>query len=103
MLRLFHVHARQGRINELLQRFATTSAEVVRNEPGNFGYFFGRIVENDGNEVIFASMWRDMDAVKDRFGDDWQSSYLPAGYEDLIEECSVRHFDLSAGWHVHDA
>ena len=102
VLRLFEVRAKEGCASELIQKFATTSADVVRNEPGNVGYFYGRDVENEGNVVIFASMWKNMEAVKDRFGVDWQSSYLPSGYEDLIDECSVRHFDLSSGWHVQD-
>jgi len=25
---------------------------------------------------------------------------MPDGYEDLIEACSVRHFDVNGGWHV---
>ena len=103
VLRLFEVRTKEGCTDKLIEKFSTTSAEVVRNEPGNLGYFFGRIVENDGNVVIFASMWKDIKAIKDRFGEDWQSSYLPSGYEDFIEECSVRHFDLSAGWHVQDS
>ena len=102
VLRLFEVRTKEGCVDELIQKFATTSAQVVRDEPGNVGYFYGRIVESDDNSVIFASMWQDMDAVKDRFGGDWQSSYLPPGYEDLIDECTVRHFDLSSGWHVQD-
>lgn len=101
VLRLFEVRTRDGCASELIRKFSTTSAEVVRNEPGNRGYFYGRLVENDGNVVIFASVWQDLKAVRERFGDDWQKSYLPSGYEDLIDECSVRHFDLSSGWHVH--
>lgn len=49
------------------------------------------------------SLWNDLEAVKARFGDDWQVSYLPDGYEDLIEDCFIRHFDMSAGWQVQDA
>ena len=101
VLRWFEVRTKEGCAKELIGKFATTSSAVVRDEPGNVGYFYGRIIENDDNVVVFASMWRDMRAVKDRFGDEWQSSYLPSGYESLIEECSVRHFDLSSGWHVH--
>ncbi len=100
VLRLFEVRTKEGCANELIKKFATTSAEVVRNEPGNMGYFYGRIISNDDNVVVFASIWSDMNAVKDRFGDDWRSSYLPSGYESLIDKCSVRHFDLSSGWHV---
>lgn len=99
-MRLFEVRVKDGRTDELLASFATTSADVVRHEPGNKGFFFGRAVEVDDDVVVFASFWRDLDAVKQRFGDRWQVSFLPPGYETMIEECSVRHFDLSAGWSV---
>ena len=100
VMRLFEVQARQGCADELMQKFATTSADVVRNEPGNEGYFFGRGAAGNNDAVFFASLWTDMDAIKERFGEDWQSSFLPPGYEDLIESCSLRHFDLASGWHV---
>ncbi len=100
VLRLFEVRTKEGRANELIRKFATTSADVVRDEPGSMGYFYGRIIEDDDNVVVFASVWNDMKAVKARFGDDWRNAYLPPGYEGLIDECSVRHFDLSSGWHI---
>ena len=100
ILRLFQVKTKKGAVEELIGKFATTSADVVRNEPGNEGYFFGRGVELDEDVVVFASVWRDLDAVKQRFGDDWQTSHLPPGYDAMIEECSVCHIDLSSGWHV---
>ena len=100
IMRLFQVKARPGCVDELMQKFATTSADVVQGEPGSAGYIFGRGLEIDGDFVLFASFWRDMDAVRQRFGEDWQASFLPPGYDALIEECSVRHVDLSSGWHV---
>jgi len=100
VMRLFQVRAKKGCADELLSKFATTSANVVRQEPGNEGYFFGPGIAADEDVVVFASFWKDLDSVKKRFGEDWQSSFLPPGYENLIEECSVRHIDLSSGWHV---
>ena len=100
ILRLFEVKAKDGCLEILLQKFATTSAEVVANEPGNAGYFFGRLLHSSDDVAIFASVWDDMKAIKRRFGADWQSSFQPDGYEDLIETCSIRHFDLQSGWHV---
>ncbi|MEL6206052.1 MAG: antibiotic biosynthesis monooxygenase family protein [Pseudomonadota bacterium] len=100
IMRLFQVEAKPGCAQVLLEKFSTTSAEVVRGEPGNAGYLFGRGVATDGDYVVFASIWRDLQAVKARFGDDWQTSFLPPGYDDLIQDCSVRHIDLSEGWHV---
>ena len=83
-----------------MQKFATTSADVVRDKPGNEGYFFALGVTDDDDVVVFASVWKDLNSVKDRFGAAWQISFLPPGYENLIDKCSVRHIDLSCGWHV---
>lgn len=100
VVRLFEVKAKPGCKDQLIQKFATTSAEVVEGAPGNLGYFFGRGVAGEDDLVVFASVWEDLDAVKDRFGADWLASYLPPGYEQLIDECSVRHIDFTHGWHV---
>lgn len=102
VLRVFEVRAKPGCAERLLASFATTSADVVRGQPGNVGHFFGRCVQGGDDVVLFVSMWRDLAAVKARFGDAWQSSYLPEGYETLIDHCEVRHFDMSEGWHVDD-
>lgn len=102
ILRIFEVRTKDGCKDKLLENFATTSAAVVRGNPGNLGYFFGDCIQGGGNVVMFVSVWENLAAVKARFGGDWQESYLPDGYEDLIEECSIRHLDAGAGWHVGD-
>ncbi len=102
LLRVFEVRTKPGCAASLLKNFATTSAGVVQGKPGNLGYFFGRCVHGGEDTVTFVSVWESLDAVKAHFGDDWQSSYMPTGYEDLIAECSVRHFDMTSGWHVGD-
>jgi len=102
LLRIFEVRTKPSCAETLLKNFATTSAGVVKDEPGNQGYFFGRCVQGGDDVLMFVSVWRDLDAVKERFGADWQTSFIPEGYEDLIEECSVRHFDMSEGWNVAD-
>ncbi len=84
ILRVFDVQTKPGCAGTLLEKFAVTSAAVVEGEPGNKGYFFGQGVEGDSDTVMFVSVWDNMDAVKARFGADWQVSFLPPGYEDLI-------------------
>lgn len=102
VLRLFEVKVREGHAETLLQKFSTTSADVVRSEQGNRGYFFGRGILTDEGQLVFASLWKDLDAIKQRFGEDWQDSFLPEGYGEMIEEHSIRHIDLSRGWFVDD-
>ena len=99
ILRLFEVHAKPGQAAILLEKFATTSAAVVADQPGNAGYFFGQGMLGAEDRVIFASLWSSLEAIQQRFGAQWQDSFLPPGYEDLIAQCSIRHIDLSGGWH----
>ena len=102
ILRIFEVRTRPGCSEKLLANFSSTSADVVRDKPGNRGYFFGSCIQGGDDVVMFVSVWKDLAAVKARFGADWRESYLPEGYEDLIDECSIRHLDASGGWHVKD-
>jgi len=106
VLRVFEVRANPGHAEDVLKAFSSTSAEVVKGKPGNHGYYFGRLIQGpndddgDGNSLVFVSVWKDLDAIKERFGDEWQVSHIPDGYEYLLESYSVRHFDLTDGWHV---
>lgn len=100
VLRLFEVRVKPGCAEALLKSFATTSAEVVTGAPGNLGHFFGQGLSGDEDTLMFASLWTDLDAIKTRFGAAWQESFLPAGYEEMIDEHGVRHVDMTSGWRV---
>ena len=59
------------------------------------GHFFGENLSGDENDLVFVSAWKDINAVKTHFGEDWQASYLPEGYDKIIESCSIKHVELS--------
>ena len=94
ILRIFEVRARAGKVEILRQKLSDTSISVVQGEPGNLGYFFGENISSDENDLVFISVWKDLQAVKSRFGKDWEQSYLPEGYEPLIESCSIKHLEV---------
>jgi hypothetical protein len=52
-------------------------------------------IDASAPEVVFESIWRDLDAVKVAFGDAWQQSHLPEGYSALMTAYSVHHFLVS--------
>ena len=64
----------------------------MKGKPGNMGYFFGSSVS--GDELVFISVWEDLASIKAHFGESWEQSFLPEGYEEIIETCSVRHVEL---------
>ena len=94
ILRVFEVRARPGKAGILKQKLADTSVAGVKGKPGNLGYFFGVNLSSDENDLVFISVWRDLASIKSRFGDDWQESFLPEGYEELIDSCSIRHIEF---------
>jgi hypothetical protein len=79
----------------LAEKLATSSVEVVEDQPGFIGYLVAGPASEHQREFVFASIWSDADAVKARFGREWRVSLLPPGYAELIEECSVDHYHLT--------
>lgn len=94
ILRIFEVRAKSGQIDILNQKLSDTSVSVVDGKPGNLGYFFGKNISSNGRDLMFISVWKDLEAIKSRFGETWQESFLPEGYEELIEHCSITHIEF---------
>ena len=93
--RVFRATAAPGCREELLQRFHSSSATLVNSKAGCLKYRILEPVDTSAPEVVFESIWRDLDAVKVAFGDAWQQSHLPEGYSALMTACSVHHFLVS--------
>ena len=82
--RVFRATAAPGCRDELLQRFHSSSAALVNSKVGCLKYRVLEPVDALAPEVVFESIWRDLDAVKMAFGDAWQQSHLPEGYSALM-------------------
>ena len=94
ILRVFDVRAKPGKSELLKQKLSDTSVSVVKDKPGNLGYFFGKNIFSDENDLVFISVWENLDSVKSYFGEDWEKSYLPEGYAEIIESCSIKHIEF---------
>jgi len=93
--RVFRATAAPGCRNELLEKFHSSSATLVNSKVGCLKYRILEPVDASASEVVFESIWRDLDAIKAAFGDAWQQSYLPEGYSALMTAYSVHHFLVS--------
>ena len=71
--------------DELLQRFHSSSAALVNSKVGCLKYRILEPVDASAPELVFESIWRDLDAVKVAFGEAWQQSHLPEGYSAVSE------------------
>jgi quinol monooxygenase YgiN len=93
--RVFRATAAPGCRDELLRRFHSSSATLVNSKAACLKYRILEPVDASAPEVVFESIWRDLDAVKVAFGDAWQQSHLPEGYSALMTAYSVHHFLVS--------
>ncbi len=93
ILQGFHVEITIGLTNALLHRFATTTVDIIRGEPGNAVRCFGRDATADHGQWVFASFWPDAEAVERHFGDDWLSPVPPRGHDNLIDKDSICDVD----------
>ena len=94
ILRVFEVRAKTGKAGILKQKLSDTSVSVVKGKPGNLGYFFGENISSDGSDLVFISVWKDLESIKSHFGKEWEESFLPEGYEEIIESCSIKHIEF---------
>jgi quinol monooxygenase YgiN len=92
---VFRATPAPGCRDELLQRFHSSSAALVNGKTGCLKYRILEPLDPSAPEVVFESIWQDLDAVKTAFGDAWQQSYLPEGYAALMTAYSVHHFLVS--------
>jgi quinol monooxygenase YgiN len=96
IIRVFRARVKPGCERALAEKLNTSSVEVVQGQPGFLGYLVAGPANERQREFIFASIWADADAIKARFGAVWRTSLLPPGYAELIENCSVDHYHLTA-------
>lgn len=102
ILRIFEVRAKPGNAELLKQKLSDTSVSVVKDKPGNLGYFFGENIGSDENDLVFISVWEDLESVKSLFGREWEQSFLPEGYGEIIESCSIKHIEFDGSLALSD-
>jgi quinol monooxygenase YgiN len=96
ILRIFKARAKPGCEPALAEKLATTSAQLVSDQPGLLSFLAAGPANDTDRDFVFATVWRDAKALKMLFGSEWRVSLLPPGYSELIEECAVEHYRLTA-------
>ena len=95
IVRIFRARARAGKEGVLAGKLATTSAALVRDQAALVAYIAGAPEPGSPRDFLFMTIWRDFQGMKALFGEDWKVSLLPPGYDELIESCSVEHYEMT--------
>lgn len=93
IIRVFTARPKPGKTQELLQLATEISIPFVDRQPGLIARYTGTGMGATGEELVFISVWRDLDGLKNMTGDDWESEVIPdQRIGELIESSSVRNY-----------
>jgi hypothetical protein len=59
-----------------------------------------RRLRDDGSvELVAVTLWPDLDAIVDAFGENWRQGSTVPGIEGLLHDSTTDHFEvITAGW-----
>ena len=97
--RVFRATAAPGCRDELLQRFHSSSAALVNSKAGCLGYRILEPVDASAPEVVFESIWRDLDAVpSEQFISASRRSSCPKDARNWLRAVTDRHDTPPGRW-----
>lgn len=95
ILRLVQGRVKADKGHEFHQR-VEAALPAIRQQPGLIHVDVGRQQRDDGEHFAFSSLWEDLESIY-RWVGCYDLLYVPAvpgGYEDVLDECDVQHYEV---------
>jgi len=94
VIRVFRAKPRPGMADELAKLIEEVSIPFVDGQPGLLARHTGRGFGATGDEIVMISVWKNLDAMKNMTGENWEREVIPDEREaERIEECFVHHYE----------
>jgi heme-degrading monooxygenase HmoA len=94
IIRVFRARPRPGAVDELTRFAEEVSIPFVDSQPGLVARYVGRGAGATGDELLMITVWKDLDAMKNMTGEDWEDPVIPdERLEPLIEESFLQHYE----------
>lgn len=90
--RVFRGRVRPGKHADFERFIRTEALPEFRANPGVEGVHFGTPTEQDPDEFLVVTVWRDLDALKAYAGERWSDPKLSLTEAHLLAEASVHHY-----------
>lgn len=90
--RIFRGRVRPGKHAEFERYIRAEGLPQFEANPGVVGVHFGTPTEQDPDEFVVVTVWRDLDALKAYAGERWGDPKLSLREAHLLEEASVHHY-----------
>lgn len=95
IFRVFSARLKPGQRQAYERLCREKSAPHMRAQPGFLTYWLGAPRAERPDDLVFVSVWRDLESVKGFAGERWQEGSILPGEGDLLIAARVQHFDES--------
>jgi quinol monooxygenase YgiN len=96
IMRVFQATIRPGKEMEFSRFFHETAIPLMRATPGCIELLPGAARQRSPREFCFVMVWESLDALKAFVGEDYDSPHIDPAEAELVEDRSIRHYDLVA-------
>jgi heme-degrading monooxygenase HmoA len=93
ILRVVRELVREGLEDEYEPVVRASVAHFLANRPGLVAHWLGPSTPR-GREWVVASLWTDLDAIRDFAGEAWQEIVLNDRQREMLETSWVHHYDV---------
>ena len=90
--RIFRVQVYKEHISAFESDYKNISIPLVKSQKGLISVETGFPLENDSNEYVMISHWKDIEALKSFVGELWEEALIPKGMEKYVQQCWVHHY-----------
>lgn len=93
IIRVFVAKTRSGANVKYERMIREQAMPLMQSYLGLAALHAGKSLENEGNEFVMVSVWRDLASLKAFTGDNWQQSVVLPGEAELVEHVVVNNFE----------
>lgn len=94
IMRIFQVVVRPGKEQEFSAFFHETAIPLMKRTKGIVSVLPGAPRPDSPREFSFVMIWKNLDALKDFVGEDYDSPHIDPAEAELVESRTIRHYDL---------
>jgi quinol monooxygenase YgiN len=95
IIRVFRARVHAGKAEEFRQFFLEKALPLVRAQPGLARADIGWPIAPTTDEFLMITVWRDLEAVKNVAGDNWQTARILPEERPLLREVEVEHYEMA--------
>ena len=93
IIRVFRAKIKADKVPDFKRMVQEQSIPWLRSATGMLGYFAGEPIAAEEHEFVMVTLWRDLDALKEFVGENWQIPVVTADEAPLVEEMVAHHYE----------